>query len=124
MTLNPWLPHRPIVPAPVPGELITDYRARLAHERMQAIERRELQVAEQTSALNAPQARIRAWERLHEVDLPRSPAHRLVAIIAGATALSVEQVQDEQRQRATPLTPVSAAQALFNDAPTDLLNKP
>jgi hypothetical protein len=99
MIRHPW-PVQPTPPAAASGDLITDYRARLAHERMQADERRELQRCEQRSTLNAPDARIRAWERLHEVDLPLSPSHRLVGIIAAATSLTPEQVREEQRLRA------------------------
>jgi hypothetical protein len=99
MTANPWNPNRPPAPTPIAGELITDYRARLAHERLQAIEVRQLELYEQSSSLNAPEARIRIWERLHELSLPRDPTHRLLRVVAAATDLTLEQVQEEQRLR-------------------------
>lgn len=99
MTVDSWIPNRATGSAPVAGELITDYRARLAHEQIQAVERRRLELAEQTSTLNAPDVRIRIWERLHGVALPRDPAHRLLAVIATDTGLMLEQIYEEQRLR-------------------------
>lgn len=93
-------PHHPFRSLPDPGEGIENYRQRLARLKAEAAEWRQKQIDEQSSPLNSPSVRIRAWERLHQVDLPRNPAHRLVDIIAANTGLSADQVRAEQSSRA------------------------
>jgi len=85
---------------PVPGETNADYRRRLEELQAEAAGRRQQQIDEQSSPLNSPSVRIKAWERLHQVDLPRDPAHRLVNVIAANTGLSAEEVRAEQVLRA------------------------
>jgi hypothetical protein len=99
MSFDFWNPSRPSSSIPAPGELMADYRARLAHEQAQALEHRQQELAEQASALNTPAARIRIWERLHGLALPRDPTHRLLDVVAAATDLALEQVREEQRLR-------------------------
>ncbi len=77
-----------------------DFRARLVHQQAEHAERRKLGLAEQSSRLKTPEERIRIWERLHEVILPRDLQHRLVEIIAADTGLTGADVRDEQRRRA------------------------
>jgi hypothetical protein len=77
-----------------------DFRARLAHQQAENAERRKFDLAEQSSRLKSAEERIRIWERLHEVNLPRDPQHRLIEIIAGNTGLSAAEVREEQRRRA------------------------
>ncbi len=78
-----------------------DFRARLVHQQAEAAERRRTDLAEQCSRLKTAEERIRIWERIHEVNLPRDPAHRLVDIIAANTGLTGADVRDEQQRRAT-----------------------
>jgi len=92
----------------IPGELNADYRIRLAQERAEADERRRLQLLDLTAAANAPQTRIRAWERAHGLTLPRGASHPILTSIAAATHLTVEQVRDEQRRRLLPVGPAAA----------------
>jgi hypothetical protein len=99
MVFESWSSGRPFAPGPNAGELMADYRARLAHEHAEALERRQAELAEQVSIRNAPSERIRIWERLHGLPLPRDPTHRLLNVIATATDLDLEQVHEEQRQR-------------------------
>lgn len=87
-------------PLPLAGESIGDYRERVAAYQAQAAERRELELLEQRSSTHTPSERIRIWERLHQLALPRSLSHRLVDVIADQTGLSSEDVRDEQRLRA------------------------
>jgi hypothetical protein len=77
-----------------------DFRARLVHQQAEAAERRRFDLAEQSSRLKTAEERIRIWERIHEVTLPRDTAHRLVEIIAANTGLTDADVRDEQRRRA------------------------
>jgi hypothetical protein len=87
-----------------PGELITEYRTRLAEERAEADERRRIELQELSSTAHAPDARIRAWERAHGLTLPRDASHPVLNSVAAATQLTLEQVRDEQRRRLMPVT--------------------
>jgi hypothetical protein len=86
-----------------PGELVSDYRVRLAEERAEAEERRRLELLDLSSTANAPAARIRAWERAHGLTLPRAASHPVLTSVAAATRLTLEQVQEEQRRRLMPV---------------------
>jgi len=77
-----------------------DFRARLVHQQAEAAERRRMDLAEQSSRLKSAEDRIRIWERIHEVTLPRDSEHRLVQIIAANTGLTDAEVRDEQQRRA------------------------
>jgi hypothetical protein len=77
-----------------------DFRARLVHQQAEAAERRRLDLADQSSRLKTPEERIRIWERIHEVNLPRDTAHRLLDIIAANTGLTGADVREEQDRRA------------------------
>ena len=78
-----------------------DFRARLVHQQAEAAERRRLDLAEQSSRLKTAEERIRIWERIHEVTLPKDPAHRLIDIIAANTGLMAADVHEEQQRRAS-----------------------
>jgi hypothetical protein len=86
-----------------PGELVSDYRLRLAAERVEAEERRRAELLDLASIANPPRARIHAWERAHGLTLPRSESHPVLAAVAAATRLTLEQVHEEQRRRVTPV---------------------
>ena len=83
-------------------------------DQEQAASRLE-RLASQSSPFTEPEERIRIWERLHELRLPRSLEHSLVRVIATQTDLTVQAVQQEQRRRAAAAvkpavaTPASAA---------------
>lgn len=81
-------------------ESTADYRTRMAILQAEALEKWQKQLAEQSSVLNSPSDRIRVWERRHQIDLPRDPAHPLIKLIAANTGLSAEDVYAEQRLRA------------------------
>ncbi len=101
--MNPYKPIPITVrPAAAPGgeDPMMDFRARLVHQQAEAAERRRVDLAEQSSRLKSAEERIRIWERIHEVTLPRDPAHRLVDIIAANTGLTDGDVRDEQHRRA------------------------
>jgi hypothetical protein len=85
---------------PRAGESQADYRERMIVLQAEALERRQKQLGEQRSPLNSPADRIRIWERLHQLTLPRNPSHHLIAVIAANTGLSLEEVRLEQRERA------------------------
>lgn len=93
---------------PQVGETNGDYRERLARLRAEALERRQHELHEQSAPHNDASARIRIWERLHQIDLPRDPAHRLIGIIAANTGLSASEVLAEQQIRADARSPKPA----------------
>jgi hypothetical protein len=91
-------------------------------DQEQAASRLE-RLASQSSPFTEPEERIRIWERLHELRLPRSTEHSLVRVIATQTDLTVQVVQQEQRRRAAaripvPVAPVVAAPAAEDSAAT------
>jgi hypothetical protein len=81
------------------SESITEYRDRITRQQVEALEDRKQRLREQTSMQNTPERRIRIWEHLHALRLPRVEHHPLLAVVASQTGLSVEQVQEEQRLR-------------------------
>jgi hypothetical protein len=81
------------------GESIADHRARLAHEQEEIQQRRLEAQSGQVAIVNSPAERIRIWEELHGLPLPRTPTHKLLRIIAAATDLQLEQVREVQRLR-------------------------
>ena len=87
-----------------PGELLSDYRVRLAQERAEADERRRIELQDLSSIDKAPEARIRAWERAHGLTLPRAASHPVLTSVAAATHLTLEQVHEEQRRRLLPVS--------------------
>lgn len=93
-------PPRTLNGVPPLGESEADYRERLARDRLSAQERWEQALREQTSPESDAAERIRIWERRHQVDLPRSPGHRLIAVIAAGTGLTAREVLAEQSARA------------------------
>lgn len=84
------------------GELTADYRVRIAREQAEAVEKRQQELIEQASERNSPEARVRIWERVHAVSLPRLTNHRLLQVVATQTGLTLDQVRDEQQRRAGP----------------------
>lgn len=83
--------------------VLRDFRQRLADEQLERAEKKRIQLADQRSDFNDPKERIRAWERAHGLRLPTNPAHPVLAVVAAATSLTLEQVLEEQRQRAAPV---------------------
>ena len=79
-----------------------DFRARAERAAREAAERREQALVDQRSADNTNDARVRIWERLHQVTLPKDPAHPILAVIAKQTGMSLADVREVQTQRAIP----------------------
>jgi hypothetical protein len=88
-------------PQALPGESWADYRQRMVILQAEAVYRRQRELSEQCEPSKTASDRIRIWERLHQIDLPSNPAHRLVGVIAAQTGLAPDEVRTEQRLRAT-----------------------
>jgi len=93
------------------GESIADHRARLAREHEETQQRRLEALAGQVSVVNAPSERIRIWEQLHGLPLPRNPTHNLLRVIAAETDLQLEQVHEVQRLRLSAARGITAEAA-------------
>jgi len=79
-----------------------DFRARAERAAREAAERREQALVDQRSSDNTNDARVRIWERLHQVTLPKDPAHPILALIAKQTGMPIADVRAVQMQRAIP----------------------
>ena len=102
MSSNPLRFSSHLTPTADLGDPATDYHARIVREQTEEAERVQRERVEQSSELNTPAIRIRAWERLHRLTLPRGSAHAVLNIVAKATHLTLEQVREEQRRRSEP----------------------
>ncbi len=76
-----------------------DFRARAERAAREAAERREQALVDQRSPDNTNEMRVRIWERLHQVRLPKDPMHPILAIIAKQTGLQIADVREVQAQR-------------------------
>lgn len=83
----------------VPGSA-AEYRQRVQHAAEERAALRTSELAEQVSPMKDVEERIRIWERLHALRLPRVAGHVLVRVIATQTRLTLDQVHEEQQRRA------------------------
>jgi hypothetical protein len=78
---------------------LIDYRQRRAIEERERAEVKRADVAEQCSAFNSVELRIRAWEKVHQLRMPSDPKHPALGAIAVATQLTLADILNEQRLR-------------------------
>jgi hypothetical protein len=83
---------------------LNDRRAAAQRDEQDRIAARQKNLAAQASPHADPSQRIRLWEHLHAMHLPRDAKHRLIHVIAAQTALTVEQIQQEQVRRAAAVS--------------------
>ncbi len=81
---------------------LLDFRARMERDQLDAAERRARALNDQRSPENSNDARVRVWERLHQVRLPKDPGHNVLQLIAQQTGLALAEVQEVQSIRARP----------------------
>jgi hypothetical protein len=79
-------------PAPGPFD-------RLAAEQLERAERNRAAREEMRSDQSSVPQKIRAWEKLHGLQLPRDPNHLILRVIAQQTGLSMHAVLEEQHGR-------------------------
>lgn len=106
ITWNEIYLNNPVVGA---GDPHGDYRARVARLQLEDAERRQQALREQSSVSRTAGERIRLWERLHAVTMPRRADHALLAVIAADTGLTLDEVSAEQQQRAVAGTAADTA---------------
>ena len=85
------------------GDVIREHRARVAIEEEARQEKRRAAQAEQCESSSTPEARVRAWEKIHGLRLPSDNAHPVVTLIAAQTHLSIAEVRQEQAARKAAL---------------------
>lgn len=81
-------------------EFVLDHRARREQLEEEAARRRERALVDQRSPDNPAQVRVRIWEQLHQVRLPRDPRHAILPKVAEQTGLTLADVLEVQRLRA------------------------
>jgi hypothetical protein len=81
---------------------LLDHRARVERAAREAAERREQALIGQRSPGNTPEARVVIWERLHQVRMPKDPAHPILVLIAKQTGMQIADVREVQAQRVIP----------------------
>jgi len=122
MSSNLWSLGSLLPPAADHADPTTGYPARIMREQTEEAERARRERIEQSSELNTPEMRIRAWERLHRLTLPRGSAHAVLDVIAKATRLTLEQVHEEQRRRSEPARlpqPVDSGESATSTRPRE-----
>ena len=82
---------------------LAERRAHIEHQNQERAAERQQQIALQSSTLSGPEERIRLWEKLHALNLPRSAQHKLLGVIAEQTNLSIQDVLDAQQRRVAPV---------------------
>lgn len=74
-------------------------RAQMTLAEQSLLAERQRRLGELSSMDKTPEERIQLWEKLHALSLPRRRDHKLVRVIARQTALSVDQIHQEQVRR-------------------------
>jgi hypothetical protein len=92
-------PHDRERSGPAGDQLLLDYRERRVLEALEREALKRQEQAEQSAAQNSADARIRAWEKVHQLRMPSTPLHPVLEVIAAATQLSLAEVRDEQQMR-------------------------
>jgi hypothetical protein len=83
-----------------PPTTSAEHRRKVREAEQERAALRADELATQISPMKDAEERIRIWERLHALRLPRSSSHVLVRVIATQTHLTTGQVNEEQRRRA------------------------
>jgi hypothetical protein len=102
-----------------------EHRLKVQQEAQERAALRASELAAQVSPERDVEERIRIWEHLHALRLPRASGHALIKVIATQTQLTVGQVQEEQRRRAATGTQSKAPQrstSIFNPEPAQRID--
>jgi hypothetical protein len=91
------LPAHPLVPRTEP---LRTHAELLAAEAQEKAHQRRLELEELRSELNSAERRVRTWEKVHGLSLPRDPDHPILDLIAVKTRLTLQEVREVQREDA------------------------
>jgi branched-subunit amino acid aminotransferase/4-amino-4-deoxychorismate lyase len=72
----------------------------LAAEAQAKADQRKLELEELRSDQNSAERRVRMWEKVHGLSLPRNPDHPILDLIATKTRLTLQQVREVQQEDA------------------------
>jgi hypothetical protein len=86
----------------------TQRREMAERAEQERAESRRLKLESQWSPDAFPAQRIRIWESLHALQLPRTAGHPLLAVIARQTHLSLADIEGEQSRRRLELAPAAS----------------
>ena len=78
---------------------VAEHRLKVQRAEQEQAALRASELASQVAPTNDAEQRIRIWERLHALRLPRASGHVLVKVIATQTHLTLGEVHEEQRRR-------------------------
>lgn len=93
-----------------PPNSVAEHRLRVQRAEREQAESRARELASQMAPTNDAEKRIRIWERLHALRLPRASGHVLVKVIAAQTCLTIGEVHEEQLRRTLASRPSDPAE--------------
>jgi hypothetical protein len=76
-----------------------EYRDMMERRKLEKATLKQRTIAGLTAPQFDAQRRIRIWESLHGLNLPKSSSHELLSLIAKKTALTLDEVRREQIRR-------------------------
>lgn len=82
------------------SDSVSDLRAQIERRRLEAEQVRNQALLDQRDFASSPDQRVRVWERLHQLSLPKDPDHAVLAQVSRQTGLALSELQEVQRQRA------------------------
>src|SRR5688500_1096629 len=88
-----------------PPGTVAEHRLKVQRAEQEQAALRASELAAQMAPTNDAEKRIRIWEQLHALRLPRASGHVLVKVIATQTRLTVDEVHEEQRRRSQATRP-------------------
>jgi len=89
------------------NDTVAERRAQIEQAESIVRAERQMQLQAQRSILSTAHQRICLWEKLHRLHLPSNANHKLLAIIAKETELTLDDVQLEQSRRNARKTAVA-----------------
>ncbi len=104
MSSTPAKPQDGGAPPSLRTDLTRTHAEMLAAQANARAAQRRVDLEELRSDLKSPEERVRAWERVHGLTLPLDPDHPILDVVAVKTRLTLQQVQDVQRNYAARRT--------------------
>jgi hypothetical protein len=90
------------------SQTVTERREAAEQEKLHRTAERQRLLSTLKSSRHVAKDRIRLWEQLFGIHLPKDTDHKLVGVIAMQTALPESEVRLEQKRRHSELNPPAA----------------